>query len=439
MDLQNISKFSKALNDIEERFYKSVNFFFATGMNTLETKHSAFFSWLLNPSKPHQINAFILKNFLKKLFEYDSTKNAQYGIAVESNESIINLNSSISCYDSFSKIVDDAYNADAIDVQTEYPTDIPDGKKGKRRIDILIDIPAENHKTVIVIENKVFAALSKDQLEDYHSFITDRDDKYKDYENKIFVFLTPNGDYPHNGTKARIYDKRWCVFDYNEIQQIVSELIKSPRLDNQNKLKYILEDYRAMLDKEILKRTNPERILQDKEVLKECKRLLSDEKEMEVFEVVKYYYENYATYSKVLDYCKKWLKDNIPDLVVYNENKRSFCCCTKAMHDYFIDNGEDRYQNGWRCLCGTSSNEDLVGFFQLYKSDSQEWDELQKKFIDTNKIVASNTQVTVESSIVLSPTKDRDVLFNEIKPVLDKKLEVFKERMESFEKKLLAC
>ena len=47
---------------------KEINFFSATKMLTLETKHSAFFAWLLDSKNEHCLRNSVLKKLLVKLF-----------------------------------------------------------------------------------------------------------------------------------------------------------------------------------------------------------------------------------------------------------------------------------------------------------------------------------------------------------------------------------
>lgn len=403
---------------------KGINYFMATGLGSQEVKHSAFLAWLLDSGKPHGLRShFLLKACCGKNGIYDYKTKPSKGIKPSSNSTILkslNINSTVE----LNKLIDDDIRVTTEEVIVNR----------KSRTDIIIDIPKT--QTVIVIENKINAQVGRDQLRKYENELNDSVSRYYTYKHKIYIYLTKNGDLPFNIGGQNDYNANWLVFDYEHIALTVRDIIsdinkKTVVVTQPTKLKNILEDYADMLENDVLQKNAALR--------KECQKVLNDKQLCAAFELLNKYINTYATYDNVLNHCKEWLKNNVPDIVIYNENKKSFSCCTFNMQNYFLHNGEGNYQNGWRCLVGTSNNDDLVGFFQLYKRSSSQWSKLQDNFIKVNNINASNTtQATVQPSVNLSLTADRDLQLNDIISNLDTLLnDVFLARMMEFEKMLI--
>lgn len=308
----------------------SVNLFTALGLESIEKHHSTFFAGLLNPNNPHGFGDFALKKFLDYLWNDDVRK---YEIkkgrsAIEGNT---RPNSDIlkTIANSRQELV--ALVNGKINVQTEVAINqTVDGQKGY--MDILVEIsdaskPAEyegdinqeeedsaaqqksheNVKTVIVIENKTGSDTHSDQLCKYEYHI---DSQYPKTCNKIFVLLSPRGAAPINHGGNELYNDRYCIFSYDEKQKetnqggvcaIIEDMLTELNTKNipskqKTKLKYILEDYREMVNKQIL--------LNDPNTYKKCEKIV---KECGVAVNMLEEYLASSTRDKVLDFCQQTL------------------------------------------------------------------------------------------------------------------------------------
>jgi len=176
-ELQALKKLEKDFNKFQKYLPTGLNIYEITGMGSQETKHSNTIAWFLDPSKNHKLNSLFFKEFIKQLFKGK-------------------------------KIPDYISAIDDIKIKTE--EDVPEaGNRGKGRIDILII--SESKKFVICIENKVWAGLSRDQLDRYYDYIKKEYSEYK----PIFVLLSPTGkEVPDAKSKN---PKEWISVSYEII------------------------------------------------------------------------------------------------------------------------------------------------------------------------------------------------------------------------------
>lgn len=405
----------KLLKSLKETEFKNFNIFDAVGMTTQETKHSYFLAWLMNPQKPHPFGKQILHEFFDSLYDYKTNPDIKYigGDKPKSNKDIIdtsiNNNGSIN-----NKLLDILNNTpqDKIIIEREYPTDLSDGKKGKRRIDVLIEL----NDTVVVIENKVFAGLSQDQLKDYYDYICLRDVKYKNFSNKIFVFLTPNGDLPNDGKN---YDDKWCVYNYQLIVKIIEGILKGKTIDRH--LKKLMGDYCDMARQSILK---------DGE-----KWELISKFTPEILDLA----NSIKNKTKNLEYCRDWLSKNIVGYVEDQCNDASFRFHTQNhtqnMESYFgcTNNGKYDYKI---CSCYCGSNAGLGCVIDLYEGKSGWTPEQQNVINKISKNGANAKGHITYGSVTLLTNEEWLKDFSVIKNKLIANLEKFKKNIEDFEKLL---
>lgn len=157
------------------------NIFDILKISKTEIRHSNVLSWLLNPKENHGLDDIFLRKFLQHCIKTDIL-----------NNDICALNlMNVSLMDYSDIIVSREWN----------------------NIDILI--VSKNNKTVICVENKIFSKESKYQLKKYLNIINKY---YPDY-NKIFIFLTPDGN------DASDTDN-WISFNYNQIVSILEQSIE---------------------------------------------------------------------------------------------------------------------------------------------------------------------------------------------------------------------
>ncbi|MDE6586299.1 MAG: PD-(D/E)XK nuclease family protein [Clostridia bacterium] len=393
------------LNEIKYTENRGINVFKATGMQTQEIKHSAFLAWLLNPSNPHGLDSEPLKKFLERLFNYPNEKNA-----VLSNVAILK-NSGIDKIEDLNNFAEDT----ELIVETEKTLNGTDS-----RMDLFFQ--SQKTKTVLVIENKVFASTHDNQLSRY-------EEKLKDFcgWKKIFIYLTPNGDIP---TEDGEYKNKWCVFSYKAVLLIIGELMKTlPKSKDAAKLKLLLEDYSELVETDILK--------ENKELRDLCKLIRREHKE--ALEILMNYTDNA---DDIMSYCAEWARKSFDGATVLKEIKRNFEFCTTAIKSYFKRHGEDILNgNGSAKLCVSFGYNETVGAgISLQKSKDECWSAAQEIIIRTyapEKITADRYVSLNGFTAVIASANDRELDFENIKPSIEEKLTRFGERIKVIEKALL--
>ena len=410
---------------------KKINFFSATKMLTLETKHSAFFAWLLDPTNEHCLNNAVLKKLLQKTYYY-ITNGDKDTPKPDSNIDILkrSRNNSEISVTSEQQFVDLA-NSAQINIFTEKPT-----TNGKR-IDILIDIVAT--QTVIAIENKIDSTTHDDQLREYENYVNA---EYSTYKKKIFIYLTKIGELPYD-TDARgkhlQYNNEWCALDYGEIRCIIEELITELKANDKTKkynidpaerdtLIIILEHYIKMVDTSILN-TSP--VAREK-----CKNLLADPKVKEALEIIAAYKE-IPTPEQVTDYACNYLGG-------LREGSSKYWFYTDPMRNYFTEKKKESYDiSKLRCVCQPNDTQKADSKITIFVDVSSERNK-GKGFTQAQKdlllscglpITGSDTRVISKFDLVLDT--ERGLKFDDLKLKLDTRLKAFKTKLDDFTKKYL--
>ena len=150
-------------------------------MEGMEIRHSAILSWLLNPRENHGLHDEFLRRFLSAVLK-STEKDSEIGAL-------------------------DLYNANLNDanVYTEW-----------NHIDIFIECPV--NKWAFVIENKVYASQSKDQLKGYASFF---DNRFKNHK-KSGILLTLYEEEPDDEEAAF----KFHSIKYNEVVVLLDQIIR---------------------------------------------------------------------------------------------------------------------------------------------------------------------------------------------------------------------
>ncbi len=390
------------LKVVKKQKETNINVFDAAGMATQEIKHSAFFAWLANSQKPHGLGSLFLRKFCEKLVAYETV-----GKGVLQNKEIIG--------DKFSRLetlLDNKY-----DVVTEKVV-----VNSESRIDVFIVSAVA--QTVIVIENKVFTSTHDNQLQRYEDEI-DSHPEFGNY-NKIYVYLTPQGDLPCG--ESGEYDADWCVFDYKGVRDIVNEIYKNlTGAKKDARLKILLEDYTELVENNILK--------ENKEIRNLCKRIVREHKD--ALDILLSYTDNAEV---AIGYCKDWLENNFDGITVYKGSRLGFRFYTKAMKEYLDKSGESLYSenNVFRVggnLC--QSDGPVTCGFGLDKGRNEVWSDAMKKIMraaapDKKQ---GNMYFTVSLFELLSE-QDRSQSFEEIKPKLKIKLTELEMKLKEFDELL---
>jgi len=194
---------------------RTINFYRITGIGSWEIKHSNTIAWLLDPTESHNLGLFFFKKFITKLVE----ENPDYFLSTNVFDLLLN-------------------NFNDAEVDREVKVN----KESKNSIDILF--VSEESKFVLCIENKVWAGVGNGQLNRYYNDIESKYPSSKGYK-KIYVLLSPDGN---KVTEKESDDPTsWASLSYNSIEEILRSILK---LDINQKMRYIIEDYIEHLEKE---------------------------------------------------------------------------------------------------------------------------------------------------------------------------------------------
>ncbi len=221
--------FDDNVQDILDKIKNSVmnfNILEITGMGSQEIKHSNILAWMFSNSE-HNLEYKILEDFLKKIVEFNEVSEAttflkHYIYLSEKSKNI-----------------------------TIY--------REKDNIDLLIVDNA--NKVVIAIENKVYANERSDgkyggQLKNYCKIV---DENYKNFKNKIFIYLTIDGLSPESEENQKI----WLNATHEMIGEAVEDILEKQTI--LPKAEMILTSY-----VDLLKRRN---IMSDKNLEELCKKI----------------------------------------------------------------------------------------------------------------------------------------------------------------------
>ena len=221
--------FDDNVQDILDKIKNSVmnfNILEITGMGSQEIKHSNILAWMFSNSE-HNLEYKILEDFLKKIVEFNEVSEAttflkHYIYLSEKSKNI-----------------------------TIY--------REKDNIDLLIVDNA--NEVVIAIENKVYANERSDgkdggQLKNYCKIV---DENYKNFKNKIFIYLTIDGLSPESEENQKI----WLNATHEMIGEAVEDILEKQTI--LPKAEMILTSY---ID--LLKRRN---IMEDKNLEELCKKI----------------------------------------------------------------------------------------------------------------------------------------------------------------------
>lgn len=203
IELLNKLASDKSLHELTNTL-NEFNIFKVLGIVDREIKHSNFLAWLFDPKENHGLGSRFLKKFLLK---YAYLNNNQ----VLSDD----INSFI-----FNRVI----------VKREW-----------KDIDILIIIEENNKKFIFIIENKIWARESEDQLKKYQKTISE---EFKNKYSEHFIFLAPD-------EHEKPSDKKWVNYGYSFVENILTDL--KTEINNSDVFK-IITDYITILKRDILKK-----------------------------------------------------------------------------------------------------------------------------------------------------------------------------------------
>ena len=168
-----------------------------------EIRHSNVLAWLLDPRENHGLGHAVLSKLNSYLVKYN--------IASEDPISLLTMK--------YSDVL----------VYREW-----------MNIDILIESKEAGY--VLCIENKIDTQDHSEQLNRYFEIVRK---KYKDYKQKIYLYLTPEGLEPLEDK----YDA-WCSFDYETIVNIIEQALK--KSSAKEEIEKFITSYCEILRREIM-------------------------------------------------------------------------------------------------------------------------------------------------------------------------------------------
>ncbi|WP_334014688.1 PDDEXK-like family protein [Alteromonas sp. S167] len=196
------------LNDTDfehiELALNDTNIFKALSIVRAEIRHSSFLAFLLDPSQSHGLDDKFLKKVLRDIF----------------------LSEKVSTRTSFDV---DYMGTNNAKIYKEW-----------KNIDILIELDDD----VIVIENKVDAKDSKNQLKLYRTRVNN---SFPD-KNKHFIYLTPFGEDPLDASESEYYTN----YSYEAITSILEAIITISGDRVTPKYRYLIQDYISSVRREVI-------------------------------------------------------------------------------------------------------------------------------------------------------------------------------------------
>ncbi|RUO73283.1 PD-(D/E)XK nuclease family protein [Idiomarina ramblicola] len=208
--MENMDKVERLTNLLDSTEYQEItkreaqfNIFDALGTRRQELRHSDFLAFLLDPTKPHGLQ----DRFLRKFLTSTLSSSDKHTFSKHLNPVNIRLD-----------------NLDEVRVFRE-----------KHRYDLMLHFP---DKWLVIIENKVGAQLSKNQLENYRA---KAETNFPDIE-RYYLYLTPAGDKPT--------DEEWQSISYRKIYELIDSFTRVETI--QDRTLNALLDYNDYLETHVL-------------------------------------------------------------------------------------------------------------------------------------------------------------------------------------------
>ncbi|MDX9854092.1 MAG: PD-(D/E)XK nuclease family protein [Tenuifilaceae bacterium] len=189
------------LDSITRKF----NPFNVLGVEEMEIKHSNFLGWLLDPNENHNLGDYLLKRFLTK--------------AITENFDVLDKK---------------------IDISSVYLSDLSDAEVYREKAHVDILIVSERNKLVVIIENKINAKESKDQLKNYLTNTINQYDKYR----IIPIYLTLYGDEPENC-------KDYLPFSHEQVYSLIKDCLDLKKDSMRQEIGLFISYYLKTLEKKL--------------------------------------------------------------------------------------------------------------------------------------------------------------------------------------------
>lgn len=197
------------------------NLFDILRITNSEIRHSNILAWIFDPNENHGLGDVFIKSFITKVASKCDHKK----------------------YSVFDLLLQDFYSYQVY--------------RESNHMDIVL--LSREEKTVVIIENKIWAGESSHQLNDY---VEKSKTEYEDYNQILYVFLTPYGIEASD-------PEHWIAFSYGEIIDSLENSLKGLILREEVLL--LLQNYTSIVRKNIMKE-------KDEELIRICNEIYSKHK-----------------------------------------------------------------------------------------------------------------------------------------------------------------
>lgn len=280
------------------------NIFDVLKISRTEIRHSNTLSWLLDPTENHGLGDAYLKNIFQRFVENDSDNR----------------------YDVFNVLLMDFYS---FTVYREW-----------KNIDILL--VSSDEKCVMAIENKVGSHEHSNQLNRYREIV---EKEYPNY-NRIFVYLTPDGEEPSDVDN-------WDVLSYTDAVDVLDAVYNHAEL--QEDIALLIRNYIEVVRRDIV---------EDQQLIEICNKIYH--KHQKALDLI---FENKTDGGNMsVESIREAIRSNgavIPGRLASN---RHFVFYTKRMNDYLgkVEGDNSSWGDAYSYRYWLSLREErLLGHFEL--------------------------------------------------------------------------
>lgn len=188
------------------------NVFHVVGATHLETWHSRFLSWLLDPTERHMLGYYPFQRFLMAVAE-----SADENLDDITDIAMLNVNQ----FRNPEVIAEKDINKLDIDEQETIEDTEKNDDKGRLDVFFKVNIvderdPSQEKKLILAVEQKVYARVDVNQC---HKYLRKFEEKFKD-ETFLLVGLVPKSQIKESN-EATFGSSKWFGIDYQQLVDIV--------------------------------------------------------------------------------------------------------------------------------------------------------------------------------------------------------------------------
>jgi hypothetical protein len=188
------------------------NVFHVVGATHLETWHSRFLTWLLDPTERHMLGYYPFQRFLMAVAE-----SADENLDDITDLAMLNVNQ----FRNPEVIAEKDINK--LDIDEQETLDESEKNDDKGRLDVFFKVnivdekdPSKEKKLILAVEQKVYARVDMNQC---HKYLRKFEEKFKD-ETFLLVGLVPKSQIKESN-EATFGSSKWNGIDYQQLVDIV--------------------------------------------------------------------------------------------------------------------------------------------------------------------------------------------------------------------------